>query len=271
MLKWFVLGLVLVLIPVLTLMYFFQDRLLYLPTKYPLAFLSSQAPRHHLRLWPSPVDYRGLLAEPGQGIRGTVLVTHGNAGSALDRTFYVPPLLSRGYRVILLEYPGYGPRPGKPSERTLAGDLGESIALARQQFGNPLFLIGESLGCGAAATAMASLKAPVAGVVLITPWDDLPSVAQSIYWFLPLKFLVRDKYDSVANLRQVRHPVAVILAEKDEVIPAKCSRRLLDSLSQPKKAWGIPRATHNSWPELVDARVWTEVLEFVDPEPCSLP
>ena len=264
-LRWLAFRLLLILTVVLGFLYVIQDRLLYLPEKYSLDFLNAEAARLNLRLWPSAADYRGLLAEPGHSVRGTALVVHGNAGSALDRGFYLKPLLSRGYRIILLEYPGYGPRKGKLRERALAEDLRQSIGLVRQQFGEPLVLIGESLGCGVAAAAMAGLEEPVAGLILLTPWDNLPNVAQSIYWFLPVKLLVRDQYNSVANLRQARQPVAVMLAGKDEVIPAKCSRRLLEALPQPKKMWVIPGASHNSWPELVDFRWWTEVLEFVHP------
>ena len=264
-LKWPALRLGLFLIIILVFLYLLQDRLLYQPEKYPLAFLSSQATKAGLRLWPSPSAYRGLLAEPSGAIRGTALVVHGNAGSALDRTFYLEPLLACGYRVLLLEYPGYGPRKGKLGERSLVSDLRESINLARQQFGQPLLLIGESLGSGVAAAALADLPEPVAGLILFTPWDDLPSVAQSIYWFLPVRFLVKDKFNSAQNLRAVRHPIAVVLAERDEVIPAKCSRRLLEALPEPKKHWVIPGATHNSWPDLVDIRWWTEVLDYCNP------
>lgn len=98
----------------------------------------------------------------------------GNAGAAIDRSYYVRALEPLGYRVLLMEYPGYGGRPGSPSETTLTRDARASIELARQAFGQPIFLWGESLGSGVVAAVVADPTLPVAAVILLTPWDSLP-------------------------------------------------------------------------------------------------
>ena len=94
-------------------------------------------------------SYRDFVSplEP-QKARGTIIVFHGNAGSALDRSYYVHALGRLGYRVILAEYPGYGSRSGKPGENQFTADAVETVGRAAKQFGHPLFLLGESLGCG---------------------------------------------------------------------------------------------------------------------------
>jgi uncharacterized protein len=236
-----------------------QNYLLYQPSTYSLESLKTQARDEGLSLWPGS-EYRGLLAEPKGVIKGTVVVTHGNAGSAIDRTWYVDPLRALGYRVILLEYPGYGSREGRPSEKKLVGDVRESITLARDQFGPPILLIGESLGSAVAAEAAGGLDGRIEGLVLCTPWNDLASVAQSIYWFLPVRFLVREKYDSVANLKNFHRPIMLVVAEKDELIPADCSRRLFESLGQGKQIRIIPNAGHNTWQDRVDTDWWKTLL-----------
>src|ERR1700694_1103522 len=89
------------------------------------------------------------LVSPPARPRAVVLVLHGNAGSALDRTYYARALAPLGIDVALLEYPGYGARPGRPSLDALVDAALEAVdALARER--RPVWLLGESLGSGVA-------------------------------------------------------------------------------------------------------------------------
>ena len=245
--------------------YFLQNFLLYHPRKGTPERFEIRAAEVGLRPWPRHMqNYRGWVSEsPTERSRAAAVVFHGNAGAALDRQYYIPALESLGCRIVLAEYPGYGARPGSPSERTFVEDGIETLRLAYEEFGAPLFLIGESLGCGVAASIVGSGEAPVDGVALITPWDNLPDLAQSLYWFLPARWLVRDRYDSAANLRDFRGPVAVALAERDEVIPPRHTMRLYETLPGPKRLWVFPEARHNTWPSHPDAPWWSELLVYL--------
>jgi len=243
-----------------------QNRFLFYPDRYDGNILEGELKKEALCAWPSREDYRGILASGGSHpINGTVLVFHGNAGSALDRTFYIEPLQKLGYRVILLEYPGYGPRSGKPSEKTLIADGVQSVELAGEQFPEPLYILGESLGCGVAAGVIRHQTVPykIRGAILVTPWDSLISVARSLYWFLPVKYLVKDRYDSVDYLQKIEMPYALVVAENDELIPAKSSQRLYDSLNGPKKLWLIPNAGHNTWFDQTNSAWWRDVMNHL--------
>ena len=136
--------------------FFFQDFLLHHPDRMQADRVAAEARRHRLQLWPSGTAYRGLLSiSEVQKPIGTFLVFHGNAGSAVDRKWYADRLAPLGFRVLLLEYPGYGPRSGGLSEDVLVADAQESIVAAAKQFGRPLYVMGESLGSGVAAAAVA--------------------------------------------------------------------------------------------------------------------
>ena len=240
-----------------------QRRLLYFPeTSRPS---SSQLAAEGLAFWPATSDgYRGFVSTlPQSHRRGTVLVFHGNAGAAWQRSYYVDALQPLGYRVILVEYPGYGGRPGAPSEAALVTDAQESLRQAYAEYGAPIYLWGESLGSGVAAAVAAAPAAPVAGVVLLTPWDSLPDLAQGLYPFLPVRWLLLDRYDSVRNLAGVTMPVAVVSAERDEIIPPARAERLYASLSAPKQRWVLPGAGHNSWPIAPGLAWWREVMAFM--------
>src|ERR1700752_5107680 len=140
-----------------------QDRFIYFPEKAATEDVVSSG----LRAWPTPEAFRGLVAEPVGSVRATVIVFHGNAGHAGHRSFYAAALTRLGLRVILAEYPGYGPRDGTPGEESLVGDAQQTIALAHRLHGAPLLLIGESLGAGVAAAAGSRERDKTAGFLLV--------------------------------------------------------------------------------------------------------
>jgi pimeloyl-ACP methyl ester carboxylesterase len=236
----------------LALVYLWQDRLLYFPQRATVEELASAG----LRPWPSAQDFLGLVAEPGGAVRGTTIVFHGNAGHVGHRAFYAQALVPLGFRVILAEYPGYGPRAGKPGEANFIRDASELVAFAHDQYGGPLLLVGESLGAAVAAGAGALQRERTAGLVLITPWDRLAHVASHHYPWLPVKWLLRDPYDTAARLARFDRPVAVIVAEQDSIVPARFGVALHDALRGPKHLMQIEGAGHNDWPGRVDASWW---------------
>ena len=237
----------------------FQDRLLYFPAKAAVGDMVSD----DLLAWPGPHDFRGLVAEPAGVVRATVVVFHGNAGHAGHRAFYATALTRLGLRVILAEYPGYGPRGGAAGERHLVADAEESVALAYRLYGPPLLLIGESLGAGVAAAAGARQRDKTAGLLLITPWDRLEHVAAFHYPWLPVNWVLRDRYDSVNRLASLGRPVLVVVAERDSVVPTRFGVALFEALSDPKRLAVIASADHNDWVEHVDASWWQEVTSFL--------
>jgi pimeloyl-ACP methyl ester carboxylesterase len=210
--------------------------------------------------WPSAEDFRGLVAEPRGAVLGTAMVFHGNAGHVGHRAFYAQALVPLGFRVILAEYPGYGPRAGKPGEANFIRDASELVALAHGRHGGPLLLVGESLGAAVAAGAGALQRERTAGLVLITPWDRLAHVASHHYPWLPVKWLLRDPYDTAARLARFERPVVVIVAEQDSIVPARFGVALHAALGGPRHLMQIEGAGHNDWPARVDAPWWQTAI-----------
>ena len=236
-----------------------------------LYFPSSHVPceevlkANHLVLWPPSLkDYRGFVSvNKERPMKGTVIIFHGNAGTAAGRGFYVKELASLGYRVLLAEYPAYGGRRGKLGEKVFVADANETIRLAFEQFGGPIFLMGESLGCGVAAAAARKTSVKIDAVILITPWDTLASVAQSKFPFLPVRLFLTDEYNSVDNLKSFLGRIAIVGAERDEIIPIKHANELYRSLpSARKRMWILKEAGHNDWPIHTDTPWWKELMQF---------
>ncbi len=263
---WF-LGIVLCALILAVAGYLLQGQLIYFPSRYSTESLAREARPRSLAMWPdSDEGYRGLLALGSTGERGTVLVFHGNGGSALDRFRYVAALEPLGFRVLLAEYPGYGPRQGRPSERALVADARSTFRLVQEQFGGPVYVWGESLGCGVATAVAADPSLEVDGLALITPFSSLPDMAQAVYRLPPLRGLVRDRYDSVANLQGFEKPVVVLVAGRDELIPRDQPQRLYDSLTAEKRRWVVEGAGHNIWPAWPEEPWWGEVAGFLEAE-----
>ena len=135
--------------------------------------------------------------------------------------------------------------------------------MALSQFDEPIYIWGESLGCGVASAMAADPSLKVEGLILLTPWDSLPRTAQAHYWFLPARWLVRDRYDNIRNLQRFHGPVAVIMAEQDRVIPNRLTQTLYRQIASTKQLWTFPGAGHNSWPIAAALVWWSEVMDFV--------
>jgi uncharacterized protein len=226
-----------------------------------------------LQFWPAgPAGYRGYIGTGAiRNIKGTIVVFHGNAGTADDREFYLSALGLPGYRVILAEYPGYGGRTGKLGEQSFVNDARETIHLAARTYQEPVYLLGESLGCGVAAGAAGDASLGIAGILLITPWNTLLAVAKDHYPYLPVDWFMKDRYDNGENLRSFRGKIAVVAAEQDEVVPVRHARELFALLPGDKRMWMVRGAGHNDWPMRIGMSQWRDVIGFLsDSEKPSL-
>ena len=241
-----------------------QNKFLYFPSaEKPSARMLEY---ENMKLWQATAeDYQGLIAaKEALAPNGTIVLFHGNGGTAADRGFYLEPFMELGFRVILAEYPKYGGRPGIVGEKPFVAAGLETVRIAYEQYKEPLYLVGESLGCGVAAAVAKQASLPIAGIILITPWDTLASVAKSIFPFLPVKLVLTDKYDSIENLKSFKNKISVIGAERDEILPIKHAINLYNALPEGRKRiWIIKGAGHNDWPMHADASLFKEITDFV--------
>ena len=198
--------------------------------------------------------------------RGTIVVFHGNGGWCAQRTRYVDAFTQRGFRVFLYEYPGYGGRPGRPSEAVIVPDARTLVRSLDQAGYGPVYVWGESLGSGVAAAVCGDPTLPVHGLVLLTPWDNIANVGLSIYPYLPVRLLMIDKYDSIANLDRFPHPICVIRCGRDQVIPPPLTLNLFAHLPEPKKLIEFDESGHGDWPSSPELAWWDDALNFIAPK-----
>jgi uncharacterized protein len=240
-----------------------QQNMLYYPDLHLPS--ESELTAKGLRFWPAgPVGYRGYIpASEIRNIKGTIIVFHGNAGTAADRDYYLSALGAQGYRVILAEYPGYGRREGRLGEQPFVSDSRETLRVAAEAYPGPIYLLGESLGCGVVAGVARDASLEIAGILLITPWNTLLAVAKDHYPHLPVGWFMKDRYDNAENLKSFPGRIAVVGAERDEVVPVRHARELFALLPKDKKMWLIPGAGHNDWPLRMETSTWREIMDFL--------
>jgi pimeloyl-ACP methyl ester carboxylesterase len=243
-----------------------QRQMIYFPAVAGEPALLEEARRLGLEPWRDEnqalIGWRSTGDEEG---KQRMLVFHGNAGYAQHRNYYVQGLraLRQGWQVYLFEYPGYGARAGSPSEASIKSSAERAARQLLAQDSRPLFLLGESLGSGVACHLAATFPGQVAGLLLVTPFPSLVDVAAHHYWFLPVRMLLQERFDSMQALSRYRGPAAFLLAGQDEVVPKELGRRLHDAYRGPRWLREIPGAGHNSLPMYPDADWWGEATGFL--------
>jgi hypothetical protein len=172
-----------------------------------------------------------------------VLGFGGNAWNAQDVAEYLHQLFP-DEEVVAFHYRGYSPSQGSPSAEALIADAPLVYDRAVEELApKRAIAIGFSIGSGIAAT-LASTR-PLDGLILVTPFDSLRAVAQSMYPWLPIGRFFEHEIDAASALDKAHVPVAIIAAERDEIIPAERTDALRKHVPQLAFDRTIARAGHN--------------------------
>lgn len=268
----FLRSIVLIYIGAVSLFGFFQRKLIYFPS-HALAGeekMAKLAQSVGFEPWRDVHGQRiGWKQVPPAGVqpKNRMIVFHGNAGSAFDRTQYAKGFghLQQGatWQTYLFEYPGYDSRPGTPSQETIRAAAREAVEQLAAEDSRPIFLTGESLGAGVAAALAGDLPQKISGIFLMTPFAALGEVASRHYPWLPVNLILRDRWDNIAALRNYHGPLAVMIAGEDEVVTTAQSEKLYASYSGPKQRWFDAEATHNTVSNSTFLPWWQEVSDFL--------
>ena len=163
---------------------------------------------------------------------------------------------------LLVDYRGYGSSGGSPSEAALVADALRWHDDMKNQY-QKIHVFGRSLGSGVAVQLAA--QRPVAGVILVAPFDSLVEVGKHHYPFLPVNWMLRHRFDSVAVAPKIAAPLLCIVAAGDEIIPAVHSKRLYDAWGGEKRWVGLEGAGHNSTDDA--ANYWSSIRKFLGEKP----
>lgn len=159
---------------------------------------------------------------------------------------------------LLVDYRGYGASEGAPSERALTADalaFFDHVVKLPGVDAERIMAFGRSLGSGVAVRLATERR--LRALVLVTPFDSLAAVAKHYYWYLPVDWMLRHRFDSAALAPRLKQPLLCVIAERDEVIPPRYADRLFEVWGGAKRKVVLAAAGHNSsdahpmfWPEI---------------------
>jgi hypothetical protein len=197
-------------------------------------------------------------AKAAQGLP-TVLYFHGNAGEIGDRADRLSFYHSQGLGVLFVSYRGFGGSTGAISEKGLIVDAIAAYDWLASRVSSPkeIAVVGESLGTGVAVQLAA--QRTVAAIALEAPYTSAADIAANIYWWLPVRFLMKDTFYSEDFIAAIKAPLLIQHGDRDELIPIKHARSLLAMAHEPKEMVVLPGAGHSA---VNDPDVWAREVNF---------
>ena len=207
--------------------YFFQAKLVFVPTKGEPAYTPQNL----------GLEYKNLFLESGsesihawfvsaKESRGTVLFCHGNAGNLGHRLSTIKIWHELGMNILLFDYRGFGESSGDPSEEGCYEDVKACFDWLQNNafLEKPLIIHGRSLGGGIASWAAENLEND--GLILESTFTSIPDMGAHIYPFLPIRLLSSIDFPTEERIKKYTKPLLIVHGKNDEIIPYKMGQAL---------------------------------------------
>ena len=219
------------------------------------------------------MEKRSARAETSQNIRyyfqpksdpdSWILIFHGNAGNACDRTYFLDFLKGFNSNLVVFEYPGFGGDSNAPKESLILKQAHELVLHIKKKNheGLPIYLMGESLGTGV-ATWIAS-RTDISGLILISPYTSLAAVAQHHYPWAPVKVLMKHKFQAELWAGQTIAPAILFHGINDDIIPINFARQQVLNFKGDKKLVEISNCGHNDIIDMGEKIIPKEIHDFI--------
>ncbi|ULR46809.1 alpha/beta hydrolase [Rhizobium sp. K102] len=199
------------------------------------------------------------LYSQGDSDKPCVLLFFGNGDRVDNYAFLARALATRGIGLLAISYRGYPGSTGSPSERGLLTDGIAAFDWVSAQAGSGIVVLGRSLGTGVAVHTAANR--PAVGVILVSPYLSVLSVAQTHYPFLPVAVLLRDRFRSDLNIAKVTQPKLFLHGRLDDSIPLSSGEALYRLALEPKRMVIYDGAGHN---DIFNENMVGDVIRFVE-------
>ena len=210
---------------IITAMYFAQTWLIFPTTLAGLSRVQLPATAERVEIsTPDRASLVGVRVPPTQPGGPTLVGFGGNAWNAEAMALSLHGLFP-DREVVAFHYRGYGPSSGNPTAEALLADSLVIFDHLRPGTGRERVIpVGFSIGSAVAAYLAA--HRPAAGLILVTPFDSLELLARDIYWWAPVRLLLRHQMPTIDFVRATAAPTALIIAEHDTIVPARRSTPL---------------------------------------------
>ena len=229
----------------LTLIYINQRKLLYLPSENnylddPINFTYNE---FFIEVDKS-VKIKSWLIKKDLKKYKTILFLHGNAGNLFNRSYKLNRLNELNLNVLIISWRSFSGNPGKPNETNLYGDAKKAVKWLNDKGVETenIILYGESLGTGVAVEIGQTNK--FNSIILESPYTSMVKAAKIYYPYLPVKFLLKDKYESEKKIKNIKTPILIMHGKKDNIVPFYMGKKLFEIANKPKKFLQIEEDDH---------------------------
>jgi len=164
----------------------------------------------------------------------TILFFHGNAGSLENRIYKLNHFKNLNVNFLIIAWRGFSGNQGKPSEAGLYKDAESAVNwLNKKGINNENIIIyGESLGTGVAVEIAQNTN--YAGIILESPFTSMINMGKKYYPFFPVRFLLKDKFESNKKIHKVSIPILIIHGKVDKIVPFAMGKKIFELSNEPK-------------------------------------
>ena len=222
----------------LTLVFFFQRNLLYHPSVDNYLkdqMVAEPTEIEKVKITTSDnIDLIGWFYNQEINKFKTILFFHGNAGSLKNRTYKLNHFKDLNVNFLIIAWRGFSGNKGKPNETGLYED-GESAIRWLKTKGideKNIILYGESLGTSIAVEIAQNKN--YAGIILESPFTSMLDMGQKYYPFFPVRFLLKDKFESYKKIANISMPLLIMHGKVDKIVPYEMGKRMYELANEPK-------------------------------------
>jgi len=223
---------------VLVFLYFYQRNLLYHPNENNYSEDKILVDIENVRIKTSDnIELLGWYHEKNLKDFKTLIFFHGNAGSLENRIHKLNHFRDMNINFLIIAWRGFSGNNGNPSEQGLYEDGKSAIdwLIKKGVSEKNLILYGESLGTGV-ATHLAQNK-NFAGVILETPFTSMIDAAKKFYPYIPVKLLLKDKFENYKKIKNINLPILIMHGEVDQLVPFSMGKKIYEIANEPKYSY----------------------------------
>ena len=167
----------------------------------------------------------------------TLLFFHGNAGDLKNRIYKLNLIKDFDINFLIVAYRGFSGNEGSPSEKGLYQDARDTLTWLNSQGikDKQIIIYGESLGTGVSVEVAQNKN--FAGIILESPFTSMVEAGKHYYFYLPVSLLLKDRYETIKKLKNIKIPILVMHGENDKIVPFHMGKKIFSEANNPKYSY----------------------------------